>query len=168
PIGRELDAAKQRVGQAAYGPAEELDRGSGALTAPPPGEVTGGIVGEVAWRAGDRVRHPRFGEGIVVTSPLEKVDEWVTVAVDERNEVVTRVARETDYATVAKREEGAFQAFGERLAAVDPELLADRDADGDTLEEIIAFDGADHYREHTLDIRAWFDGKDAPDEADAD
>ena len=58
--------------------------------------------------------------------------------------------------------------------SVDPESLGERDADGDTLEEIIAFDGADHYREHTLDIRSWFDGADAADvegradEADAD
>ena len=83
------------------------------------------------------------------------------------------MARETDYATVASREQGAYEAFVARLAAVDPESLERSRRGGDTLEEIIGFDGADHYREHTLDIRAWFDGKDAPDddapdEADAD
>ena len=134
--------------------------------------ITPGLVGE--WSARDLLAHVGYWAGHAGEA-LHRAEEGELegfgrdeLSVDERNEVVTRVARETDYATVAKREEGAFQAFGERLAAVDPELLADRDADGDTLEEIIAFDGADHYREHTLDIRAWFDGKDAPDEADAD
>ena len=35
---------------------------------------------EAAWRAGDRVRHQRFGEGIVVSSQVVKGDEEVTVA----------------------------------------------------------------------------------------
>ncbi len=35
---------------------------------------------EVTWRAGDRVRHRRFGEGIVVSSRIVKGDEEVTVA----------------------------------------------------------------------------------------
>ena len=76
PIGKELDAARERVSQAHYERSEELDLGKGAFAAPPPHE--GG--GEIAWRAGDKVRHRRFGEGIVVTSRLEKGDEWVTVA----------------------------------------------------------------------------------------
>ena len=42
------------------------------------------------------------------------------------------------------------------MLSADPEWLSERDADGDTLEEIILYDGADHYREHTHDIRAWF------------
>jgi len=91
------------------------------------------------------------------------------LSVDDRNAVVARVAAEADYATNAQREQGAFEQFATRLAALDPEGLGERDADGDTLEEIVAFDGADHYREHTLDIRAWFDGAAEPaDEADAD
>jgi hypothetical protein len=59
---------------------------------------------------------------------------------------------------VGSREELAFEAFRKRILTVDPEWLTERDADGDTLEEIIKYDGADHYREHTNDIRAWFSG----------
>jgi hypothetical protein len=134
--------------------------------------TTPGLVDE--WSARDLLAHVGYWTGHAAEA-LHRAEQGELagfgrdeLSVDERNEVVTRVARETDYATVAKREEGAFQAFAERLAAVDSESLGDRDADGDTLEEIVAFDGADHYREHTLDIRAWFDGKDAPAEADAD
>jgi hypothetical protein len=70
--------------------------------------------------------------------------------------VVARVAGETDLPTVFSREELAFEAFRKRVLGADPEWLSERDADGDTLEEIILYDGADHYREHTHDIRAWF------------
>jgi DNA helicase-2/ATP-dependent DNA helicase PcrA len=38
------------------------------------------IPGERYYRDGDRVRHARFGEGIVVTSRLTRHDEEVTVA----------------------------------------------------------------------------------------
>ena len=37
-------------------------------------------AGTLAWRAGDRVRHRRFGDGIVVSSQFVKGDEEVTVA----------------------------------------------------------------------------------------
>lgn len=138
--------------------------------------TTPGLVGD--WSARDLLAHVGYWAGHAAESlhraELGELHEFGRdeLSVDERNEVVTRVARETDYATVASREQGAYEAFVARLTAVDPESLDDRDADGDTLEEIIGFDGAEHYREHTLDIRAWFDGKDGPDdaadEADAD
>ena len=136
-----------------------------------------GLVGD--WSARDLLAHMGYWSGHAAES-LHRAEQGELsefgqdeLSVDDRNEVVTRVARETDYATVASREQSAYEAFAERLAAVDPESLSDRDADGDTLEEIIGLDGAEHYREHTLDVRAWFDGKDAPetdalDEADAD
>src|SRR5206468_11435444 len=37
------------------------------------------VPGERRFRDGDRVRHPRFGGGIVVTSKLTRSDEEVTV-----------------------------------------------------------------------------------------
>jgi DNA helicase-2/ATP-dependent DNA helicase PcrA len=41
------------------------------------------VPGERLFRDGDRVRHPRFGDGIVVTSKLTRDDEEVTVAFRE-------------------------------------------------------------------------------------
>jgi DNA helicase-2/ATP-dependent DNA helicase PcrA len=38
------------------------------------------VPGERRYRDGDRVRHARFGDGIVVTSKLTRDDEEVTVA----------------------------------------------------------------------------------------
>jgi DNA helicase-2/ATP-dependent DNA helicase PcrA len=42
------------------------------------------VPGERRYRDGDRVRHPAFGEGAVVTSTLTRDDEEVTVAFPER------------------------------------------------------------------------------------
>jgi DNA helicase II / ATP-dependent DNA helicase PcrA len=77
PIGRELDAARQRVAGAGYAAGADVDVGSGAFASASAGTAT---TAEIAFRAGDHVRHRRFGEGIVVSSRLEKGDEWVTVA----------------------------------------------------------------------------------------
>jgi DNA helicase II / ATP-dependent DNA helicase PcrA len=87
--GRALDQARDRIASTNYSGAEvDLGRGAfsgGAGAGPPagvgtPGEATSVPEGELAWRAGDHVRHRRFGEGIVVTSQLVKGDEEVTVA----------------------------------------------------------------------------------------
>lgn len=75
-------------------------------------------------------------------------------SVDERNETVARVARQADLATVRKREAASVQALLDRLAALDPALLATRLPDGATLEAGIREDGAAHYREHADQLRA--------------
>ena len=55
-------------------------------------------------------------------------------------------------------------AFRTALAALDPSLLAVRLGNGDTVEEVVRYDGPEHYAEHTAHLRAWF----APDEPEAD
>ena len=132
--------------------------------------LTPGLVED--WSARDLLAHVGYWTGHAAES-LHRAEQGELsefgrdeLSVDDRNVVITRVARETDYATVASREQSAYEAFVDRLSAVDPESLSDRDADGDSLEEIIGFDGAEHYCEHTLDIRAWFDGNEVPDETD--
>jgi DNA helicase-2/ATP-dependent DNA helicase PcrA len=80
PIGKELDSARERVSRAQYEKGDELDLGSGAFAASGPDAVATADATAVEWRAGDKVRHRRFGEGIVVSSRLAKGDEWVTVA----------------------------------------------------------------------------------------
>ena len=79
--GRALEAARERAAATRYEEGE-VDLGSGAIRA-----LDGGLAapsvseeGVLAWRAGDRVRHRRFGDGIVVSSQMVKGDEEVTVA----------------------------------------------------------------------------------------
>jgi DNA helicase-2/ATP-dependent DNA helicase PcrA len=72
------DLAARRA--AYYGEADEA--------APPPPRAAGRtrsvVPGERRYRDGDRVRHPAFGEGAVITSKLTRDDEEVTVAFPER------------------------------------------------------------------------------------
>ncbi len=79
PVGRQLDAVRERVASANYSGAGAVDLGSGTFSAPGAGDALGAEE-DPAWRAGDRVRHRRFGDGIVVSSRIVKGDEEVTVA----------------------------------------------------------------------------------------
>lgn len=132
--------------------------------------TTPGLVG--VWSARELVAHMGYWAGhaaeAIHLAEQERLDEFEAdvPSVDERNEVVARVAAETDMKTVQNREELAFEAFRTRILTVDPEWLEERDADGDTLEEIIKYDGVDHFREHTNDIRAWFAAGGEPPTAD--
>lgn len=62
------------------------------------------------------------------------------------------------------REERAFADLRERVAALDPSVLPQRLGNGDTVEEVIRYDGPDHYAEHSEHLRAWF-GPDSEGEA---
>ena len=114
------------------------------------------------WSARELVAHMGYWAGhaaeAIHLAEQGRLDEFEAdvPSVDERNAVVARVAAETDMKTVQAREELAFEAFRKRILTVDPGWLGERDADDDSLEEIIGYDGVDHFREHTNDIRAWF------------
>jgi DNA helicase-2/ATP-dependent DNA helicase PcrA len=82
PVGRDLERARERVAATGYAGADELDLGRGAFGMPDDAGPGGAASteGSLAWAAGDRVRHRRFGDGIVVSSQWVKGDEEVTVA----------------------------------------------------------------------------------------
>jgi len=80
PIGRQLDAARARVSAATYESGAAVNLGSGTFSAPGAAGDALGAEEEPSWHAGDRVRHRRFGDGIVVSSRIVKGDEEVTVA----------------------------------------------------------------------------------------
>jgi len=133
------------------------------LTAP-------GLAGE--WSAREVIAHIGYWVGHAAEA-LHHAAEGRTadfgedeLDVDERNAVVARVASETDLATVRKREEAAYQALLEALHGADPSWLEERVSYGDSLEQVLRDDGADHYREHTEDIRSWFSGADADEDDD--
>lgn len=80
-------------------------------------------------------------------------------------------ARRTSPSAALEREAAAFDEFRARVVALDEALLDLRLGNGDTVEEVIRYDGADHYAEHTEHLRAWFAtdaGEDADDESEAD
>jgi hypothetical protein len=71
--------------------------------------------------------------------------------------------RSVSPADALAREDGAFEGFRERIAGLDEALFGVELGNGDTVEEVVVYDGAAHYDEHTGHLRAWF-GTDADDE----
>ena len=86
---------------------------------------------------------------------------------DAMNERFLAVGRSISPSAALAREEAAFAAFRERVTGLEPSLLGLRLGNGDTVEEVIRYDGPDHYAEHTAHLRAWFSADDA-DESEAD
>lgn len=131
--------------------------------------TTPGLVGE--WSARELIAHLGYWAGhaaeAIHQAELDRTADFGEdeLDVDERNAVVARVAAETDFTTVQQREQAAFDALVTRLERADPAWLDEKVAYGDTLERVIQDDGAEHYREHTLDLRAWFTGAEERDEA---
>lgn len=122
-----------------------------------------GLVGE--WSARELIAHIGYWTGHAAEA-LHHAEQGRLEAfgedehdVDERNAIVARIAADTDLATVRQREDAAFEAMLTRLRRVDPATLDDKVSYGDTLERVIQDDGAEHYREHAMDLRAWFTGE---------
>jgi DNA helicase-2/ATP-dependent DNA helicase PcrA len=79
PVGAGLDAARERVARTGYPAGADPDLGAGGFV----GAAPAAAPAQLAWQAGDRVRHRRYGEGRVVSSEIVKGDEEVTVDFDE-------------------------------------------------------------------------------------
>src|SRR5688500_2878487 len=142
---------------------EELQAARGALldelaAVRPEAMTTPGLVGE--WSARELIAHLGYWRGhaaeIIHAAEEDRLEALGAdaPAVDDVNETVARVARETDLATVRKREAASVEVLVERLRALDPSLLAQRLPDGASLADGITEDGAAHYREHANELRA--------------
>jgi hypothetical protein len=89
---------------------------------------------------------------------------YTTDQTDALNARILDGARSTSPADALRLEDSAFAVFRERVAGLDRALLALKLGNGDTVEEVIRYDGPAHYAEHTAHLRAWF-GTDTDDEA---
>ena len=86
--------------------------------------------------------------------------------VEALNEEMARADATASVAALREREAAAAARLRSALENAEPAWLEERVAYGDSLSQVIRDDGADHYREHAADIRAWFAG--GLHEADAD
>jgi len=124
----------------------------------PESMTTPGLLGE--WSARELIAHLGYWAGhaveIIHAAEEGRLEELGTdnPGVDQVNETVARVARETDLATVRKREAASVEVLVERLLALDASLLTQLLPDGASLEEGIREDGAAHYRGHADELRA--------------
>lgn len=116
-----------------------------------------GLVGE--WSAQELIAHLGYWAGHVV-EVIQAAERGTTESlgegqpsVDDINATVARVARQSDLASVRAREQASFEAVVERLARLDPALLDLRLRDGTTVEQGIREDTAEHYLEHTDELR---------------
>ena len=97
---RPRSTARGVRGGGAVGIARRRHRhGTETGTAPPARPPRPVIPGERQFRDGDRVRHGRWGDGIVVTSKLTRSDEEITVAFKDPG-----VGRKTMLASLANLE----------------------------------------------------------------
>jgi hypothetical protein len=83
---------------------------------------------------------------------------------DAMNARLLDESRSTAADAALEREERAFDALAGAVAGLDDSLLDLRLGNGDTVAEVIGYDGAAHYREHTAHLRAWFGDEDVDDE----
>ncbi len=119
---------------------------------------TRSLVGE--WGVRELIAHLAYWAGHAAEAlhlaAQGRADEFGEAGLDveERNAVVARVARESDLATASAREEAAFGALVARVRSMDPAWLEEPVGYGDTVEQVIRDDGADHYRGHAAELRA--------------
>jgi hypothetical protein len=81
---------------------------------------------------------------------------------DAMNAEILAAGRATSPGAALRREELAFAAFREAVARLEAPDLALVLGNGDTVEAVVRYDGADHYAEHTAHLRAWFGADDDP------
>lgn len=122
------------------------------------------------WSVRDLVVHVaawcEHAVGALELAAAGRGDEFAysTTETDAMNVRILEDARRTSPAKALEREDAAFTALRRRVASLDPALMSVRLGNGDTVAEVIAYDGPDHYAEHTEHLRAWF----TPDDGDAD
>jgi hypothetical protein len=90
---------------------------------------------------------------------------YSTDETDAMNERILSEGRSTSPAAALAREDDAFAGLRRRVEGLDPAMLGLRLGNGDTVEQVIRYDGPDHYAEHTAHLRAWFGTDDEPDES---
>lgn len=133
------------------------------LTAP-------GLLGE--WSARDLVAHVAFwsdhGADALALAASGRAADYVDDGTDADAVNVERfaVSQSMSPDEAADDEARAFVRFADALAGIDDALLDTRLGSGDTVEQMVRYDGPDHYAEHTAHVRAWFGGE--PDPADED
>jgi hypothetical protein len=114
------------------------------------------------WSVRDLVVHVAFwaehATGALDLATAGRGEEFAysSAQTDAMNARVLEESRSVSPADALAREDAAFGALRDRVATLDPGLRSHRLGNGDTVEEVIRYDGPDHYAEHTAHLRAWF------------
>lgn len=90
--------------------------------------------------------------------------DYDTADTDAINAGIAKRAQALAPEAVLEHERAAYRRFRERLAGLDPALLDLVLGNGDTVAEVVRYDGPEHYAQHTEHIRAWFSGQPEPED----
>lgn len=90
---------------------------------------------------------------------------YSTDETDAMNERLLAEGRSVSPSDALAREERAFAGFRTRIVDLDAALLSLRLGNGDTVADVIRYDGPQHYAEHTEHLRAWFGADEDDDDA---
>jgi len=129
-----------------------------------------GLVG--AWSARDLVVHVAFWSDHAANALALAADgrraEFVfdSSQTDAMNDRVVSEGRGLSMDAAIEREEAAFRRFQAAIEGISDALLDLGLGNGDTVEEVVRYDGPDHFAEHTGQIRAWFNGEEEPEPDD--
>lgn len=125
------------------------------------------------WSARDLIVHLAFwcdhGTDALALAAAGRGDEFAYPKgdTDAMNAQLTQESASVPPAAAREREEQAFLALRSAVRALDPDILDLRLGNGDSVAEVINYDGPEHYEGHAADVRAWFDGG-SEDDADGD
>jgi hypothetical protein len=130
--------------------------------------TTPGLVD--AWSARDLVVHVAFwsdhaADALALAAGGRGAEfAYDASQTDALNDRVFVEGRQLSMDEAVAREQAAYSRFREALAGITDGLLALRLGNGDTVEEVIRYDGVDHFVEHTGQVRAWFSGAEEPED----
>ena len=113
-----------------------------------------------SWDARDLVIHAAFwsehGANAVELAAAGRGAEFAydSKRTDEMNAATTAAGHATGLVDARARERAAYERFRSALADLDEELLDLQLGNGDAVEDVIRYDGPDHYAEHSAQLRA--------------
>jgi hypothetical protein len=130
-----------------------------------------GLVGD--WSVRDLLVHMAFwcdhgAEALALAASGRGDDfDYDHEQTDAMNAGLAGEAAASSPTAAREREEQAFLSLRGAVQALDPQALDLRLGNGDTVAEVVSYDGPEHYEEHAGHIRAWFGdgaGDEDPDE----
>jgi hypothetical protein len=112
------------------------------------------------WDARDLVIHAAFwsdhaADALELAAAGRGVDfAYDNQLTDEMNAATAAAGHATSLVDARARERAAYERFRLALIGLDEELLDLQLGNGDAVEDVVRYDGADHYAEHSAQLRA--------------
>ena len=113
-----------------------------------------------SWDARDLVIHAAFwsdhaADALELAATGRGADfAYDSQRTDEMNAATAAAGHATSLADARDRERSSYERFRAALSGLDDDLLDLQLGNGDAVEDVIRYDGPDHYAEHSAHLRA--------------